>query len=84
MNKREPYVHVLLFECRTCEGPIASAIASHNRSVEEIDSRRIALQCSCGWSAEVLGTEAKNHLVESWQAVYEPQKSHEPSEIRQN
>jgi hypothetical protein len=84
MNKREPYVHVLLFECRSCGCPVASAITSHNRSVEEVDSRRIPLRCACGWSAELLGTEAKKHLVEPWHARLEYQNPQHPSEIGQN
>jgi hypothetical protein len=62
----EPFVHVLLFECAKCSSPIPSAIRSDERSVEQIDARSMSVTCHCGWSAQLLGTEAKRHWVDHW------------------
>jgi hypothetical protein len=62
----EQFVHALLFACSQCRRPIALAIASFNRNVDDIDGRCYRLQCSCSWAGEFLGIEAKKHWVESW------------------
>jgi hypothetical protein len=66
----EPFVHVLLFECSNCSCPIPSAITSHNKSMEHVDSRVIAVSCGCGWSGQVMGTDAKRHWVDEWPVAY--------------
>ncbi len=62
----EAFVHVLLFECSKCGCPVAAAVASVNRNVEEVDASSIELRCSCGWSGNVLGVEARKHWVQPW------------------
>ena len=63
----EPYVHVLLFECRQCGGPTSSATTSNEANVDEVDARALAVRCGiCGWSAKLIGTEAKRHWVDAW------------------
>jgi hypothetical protein len=62
----DPFVHVLLFECSGCGSPIASAVASGSRNVEEVDANPVDLSCRCGWSGTALGIEARKHWVHNW------------------
>ncbi len=62
----ETFVHVLLFECSKCGCPIASAVASINRNVEDVDASSVELTCSCGWSGKVLGVAARKRWVQPW------------------
>jgi hypothetical protein len=62
----KPYVHVLLFECQGCGCPVPSAITSEHRNVEDADTRALKLKCSCGWSGQLSGTDARRHWVEQW------------------
>jgi hypothetical protein len=64
----QAFVHVLLFECRSCAHPLSSAITSSERNVEEVDVGSFAVRCShCQWSGTLMGTEAKRHWVEIWE-----------------
>jgi hypothetical protein len=64
----EPFVHVLLFACRQCNGPASSAVTANESNVDEIDVRAIAVKCDhCGWFGKLVGTEAKRHWVEAWE-----------------
>jgi hypothetical protein len=64
----EPFVHVLLFACRQCNEPAASAVTANESNVDEIDVRAIAVRCDrCGWSGKLVGTEARRHWVEAWE-----------------
>jgi len=60
------YVHVLLFECQDCGCPVPSALTSEHRNVEDADTRALRLNCSCGWSGQLSGTDARRHWVEQW------------------
>jgi hypothetical protein len=65
------FVHVLLFECPKCGCPISSAISSQERNPETIDASSVSLNCPCGWSGTLMGTEAKSHVVQTWPKVGE-------------
>ena len=65
-NMPESFVHVLLFGCSRCGAPVPSAIVSGNRNVEEVDAGLVELKCSCGWSGNALGVEARGHWVHGW------------------
>jgi hypothetical protein len=65
-NMPESFVHVLLFECSQCGGPLPSAVVNGHRNVEEVDGGSVELKCSCGWSGRALGVEARRHWVHGW------------------
>ena len=62
----EPFVHILLFACPSCTGPISSAVATSERNPEETDARSFVLDCNCGWEGTQMGLLAKRHWVEAW------------------
>ena len=62
----QPFVHVLLFQCPVCGGPMSSAVASCERNPEGIDARSFALDCGCGWVGAQMGLLAKRRWVEGW------------------
>ncbi len=84
MDTTAAFVHVLLFECRHCESPIPAAATSDNRSLEVIDGGSFPLRCSCGWSANLNGTDAKRHWVELWRADDGSHRRQEGSKLREN
>jgi hypothetical protein len=63
-SEAEPFVHVLLFECPKCCKPIASAIATGERNLEDTDGRLFAIRCECGWNGNQMGVSAKRHWVD--------------------
>jgi hypothetical protein len=65
----KPYVHVLLFECQNCGCPVPSALTSEHRNVEDADTRAVKLNCYCGWSGRLSGTDARWHWVEQWHSA---------------
>jgi hypothetical protein len=70
------FVHVLLFRCMSCGLPLANAIATDSRNLEEVDLDSHNVACSCGWTGEASGLEAKRHWVESW--AKSPDHDHQP------
>jgi len=67
MTTAQSFVHILLFRCRNCFKPVASAIATGERNPDEADGFSFALNCVCGWSASEMGVSAKRHWVEEWE-----------------
>ncbi len=65
-RRTEPFVHILLFQCPACIGPLSSAIATSERNLEQTDARPFALQCGCGWEGTQIGSLARRHWVEDW------------------
>ena len=66
-ERAERYVHVLLFECSQCDGPVTSAQVSEERSLEKVDGQPAPCQCnSCGWSGSLVGLHSRQHWVEPW------------------
>ncbi|HEX4003513.1 MAG TPA: hypothetical protein VHX36_12755 [Candidatus Acidoferrales bacterium] len=70
------FVHVLLFQCMSCGLPVVNAIATDSKNLEDIDLDFHNIVCSCGWSGEASGLEAKRHWVESWRKS--PRPNHQP------
>lgn len=66
MRGNEPFVHVLLFRCPRCSGPISAAVSTCERNLEQTDGRSFSTQCGCGWSGNRDGVDAKRHWVEPW------------------
>jgi hypothetical protein len=61
------YVHVLLFACPNCEGPIAISRVSDQRNLELIDEARLMLRCvHCEKACEAIAVTAKRHYVDDW------------------
>lgn len=67
MNQQESFVHILLFRCPQCSNPVAAAISTEERNLEQTDGRAFAVRCSCGWNGHREGTDAKRHWVEPWE-----------------
>jgi hypothetical protein len=66
-RNNEPFVHVLLFECVRCGGPVPLAATSDAKNLEELQSRTLDLHCiTCGWSGMSDGFAAKRHWVDKW------------------
>jgi len=63
----ELFVHVLLFQCPSCGGPIATALARPHTNLEQVDSCQFELRCDCGWKGNGIGVTARRHLVEAWE-----------------
>jgi hypothetical protein len=61
-----PAVHVLLFECSNCGRPLAVAVTSAHRNLEDVDGDSYKSECDCGWSGTLMGTQAKRHWVDGW------------------
>jgi hypothetical protein len=70
MRKRRnggDFVHVLVFECVECGCPVPSAITSDAKNIEEVDVRKLKLQChNCTWSGTSDGFAARRHWVDEW------------------
>jgi len=60
------FVHVLLFECPQCGGPIESSVTSPNGNPEEIDAREFELRCQCNWTGKSHGFGAKRRVMIPW------------------
>jgi hypothetical protein len=58
-----PFVHTLLFSCKSCNRPLAISVLSARRNLEEIDADTFEVGCECGWRKESLGIEATRHWV---------------------
>jgi hypothetical protein len=62
------FVHMLLFECPGCGGPIATMLNCEHGSVEETDKQEIRLRCgSCDSTRRFIGLLAKRHFVIEWE-----------------
>jgi hypothetical protein len=73
MNASAPaFLHILVFQCPQCGKPIVESLLSPMRSLESIDSARVDLKCSCGWSDRRLGAQARRHFVLPWSPSDEP------------
>jgi hypothetical protein len=65
----DPFVHVFLFQCGNCGAPVATASASGARNLEQMDAQSFSVTCDrCGWSGRSIGTAAKRHWVDFWDA----------------
>ena len=62
----ESFVHILLFRCLDCGGPISWAVSATERNLERTDALSFVMRCACGWSGSQNGLHAKRHWVESW------------------
>jgi hypothetical protein len=62
----EPFVHVLLFQCGGCGGPIPVAVASGEQNAEQVDAGTLAVGCNCGWSGTVTGVTARRRWTLAW------------------
>lgn len=60
------FVHILLFQCTNCGLPVANAVKTESKSLEEVDLNSHDIECDCGWSGQATGLEAKRHWVEPW------------------
>lgn len=67
MNIAQSFVHILLFRCRNCSKPVASAVTTGERNLDDADGLSFSLNCRCGWSASEMGVSAKRHWVEEWE-----------------
>jgi hypothetical protein len=65
----ERFVHVLLFQCPTCNSPIAAAQSSQAQNVEDVDAVKLKISCGCGWNGVSSAVHAKRHWVDSWDAT---------------
>lgn len=61
-------VHVLLFRCPKCDGPIVTYTLSEYLSLEMVDGMGFNLECKCSWFGQQPGVSANKHLVEAWAA----------------
>jgi hypothetical protein len=61
-----PYVHLLLFRCAECDGPIALSIMREELTLEGVDGKVFDLNCKCGSSRARFGVEASRHWVVLW------------------
>jgi len=60
------FVHVLLFQCMNCGLPVANAVRTDSKNLENIDLTFHSVACGCGWSGQAAGLEARRHWVEPW------------------
>ena len=75
-NTAHTYLHLLVFQCPQCGDPISVPMLSEVRSLEQADGTTCKLACSCGYSREVLGIQARRHYVEPWPRLHEHDQSH--------
>jgi hypothetical protein len=69
---RRNSIHLLLFRCPKCDGPIVAYTLSEYLSLEIVDGMRFTLECRCSWLGQQLGASANKHLVQAWAASREP------------
>ena len=62
------FVHVLLFDCLQCGGPILTAVLSDTKNLEYVDALLLELRCPCNWLGNQIGVNAKTHWIEPWDA----------------
>jgi hypothetical protein len=62
----EPFVHILLFQCRKCGEPVVATAKSGDRNLEWLDGDSFELRCECGWTDRLLGILALKHWVAAW------------------
>lgn len=62
----QEFVHVLLFACPECAGPIVATERASERNLEEVDESSFPCRCFCGWNGTVGGLRARRHWVEPW------------------
>jgi hypothetical protein len=60
------YVHVFLFVCHRCGGPLTASCVSNEKNLENADAELFCVQCHCGWTAGLVGITALKHSVEPW------------------
>ena len=60
------YLHLLLFECTQCRGPIVTFAVTEFRNPESSDATSFRLTCKCSWEGERMGATARRHYVERW------------------
>ena len=68
MSSDDVFVHLLVYECQECGRPVPCAILSDQANPEDVDSQTVTFRCSCKSRSEVLGLNAKRHLVVDWQS----------------
>jgi hypothetical protein len=61
-----PFLHVLVFECPRCFGPVCLPTLHSAANLESVDAERYNLRCSCGWNGNLPGIQARKHFVDSW------------------
>lgn len=61
------FVHIFLFRCPRCSGPIPAAVRAGERNMEQTDGTSFKTNCNCGWAGNHQGVEAKRHWVEAWE-----------------
>jgi hypothetical protein len=65
-SESRDFVHVLLFQCMNCGLPVANALKTDSRDLENVDLKFHDIVCGCGWTGQASGLEAKRHWVEPW------------------
>ncbi|HTW23916.1 MAG TPA: hypothetical protein VMD78_09965, partial [Candidatus Baltobacteraceae bacterium] len=65
-SEPKDFVHVLLFQCMNCGLPVANAVKTDSRNLEDVDLDSHNILCACGWTGQASGLEAKRHWVEPW------------------
>jgi hypothetical protein len=81
LAERKQYAHVVLFTCPRCRGPIASAFASSNESLESLGEGEFGAVCRCGWIGNGLDLTAVNQSIQPWEAICEPPAVPERSNV---
>lgn len=66
----EEFVHIFLFRCPTCRGPLVSSCFNFESNLEAADQHVFEdVQCECGWHGKLTGFAAIRHWVESWKRL---------------
>lgn len=60
------FLHILVFQCPRCDTPIIQWTVNSMRSLEGADGASYDPQCPCGWSGNLVGAQARSHLVVPW------------------
>ena len=76
---RCPYLHVLLFRCEQCNGPLPVPVMSEAANLEKIDGDIFGVECRCGWLQNMFGAEAAMHWVALWDDARQLPDSKPPS-----
>lgn len=69
MARMAEYIHVFLFRCQACHGPITSFCFESEGNLETADERVFPSACDCGWTGELTGFVAVRHWVHCWEDI---------------
>jgi hypothetical protein len=65
-NHTKSFAHVVVFKCPGSGDPVAASFLSDSKNLEEVDAHNFNVNCTCGWSGNVLGIHRVNGWVERW------------------